>query len=211
MFRCCVFKWTRRDSNPQPSACKAVALPIAPQAHLLRVIANTHKRSHLDGTRTRICFSALRDSQVSSQLDYEAIYYKSSLLLRCLTTAPPFYIPPLSNTHWWIRVRASLADGQTAVLATLTGLEPVTFCVTGRRPNQLDYRAIYYALCGDASLQKRPKAGRNNGTRTHALTIISRALYQLSYAPFKYPMSDSNRRPPDSYQAHLFANTSEAI
>lgn len=26
--------WTRRDSNPQPSACKAVALPIAPQAHL---------------------------------------------------------------------------------------------------------------------------------------------------------------------------------
>ena len=35
-----------------------------------------------------------------------------------------------------------------AISATLTGLEPATSAVTGRRANQLRYRAMLIDLCG---------------------------------------------------------------
>ena len=33
-------------------------------------------------------------------------------------------------------------------MATLTGLEPATSAVTGRRANQLRYRALLFSFCG---------------------------------------------------------------
>ncbi len=67
------------------------------------------------------------------------------------------------------------ADFQSAALptelqrqmATRKGLEPSTSGVTGRRSNQLNYRAI----------------GGNNRTRTCDIMLVRHALYQLSYAP----------------------------
>ena len=47
--------------------------------------------------------------------------------------------------------------------AELTGLEPATSCVTGRRSNQLSYSSKYY-------LRSR------GGTRTHYLQLMSLSL-----------------------------------
>ena len=48
------------------------------------------------------------------------------------------------------------------------GLEPTTSAVTGRRSNQLNYRAIF---------------GGNNRARTYDPLLVRQMLSQLSYAP----------------------------
>ena len=53
-------------------------------------------------------------------------------------------------------------------MATRKGLEPSTSGVTGRRSNQLNYRAIF---------------GGNNRARTCDIMLVRHALSQLSYAP----------------------------
>ena len=53
-------------------------------------------------------------------------------------------------------------------MATRKGLEPSTSGVTGRRSNQLNYRAIF---------------GGNNRARTCDPMLVRHVLYQLSYAP----------------------------
>ncbi len=58
------------------------------------------------------------------------------------------------------------------------GLEPTTSGVTGRRSNQLNYRA---------SLVPNKVYGGNNRARTCDITRVRRALYQLSYAPLSLP------------------------
>jgi hypothetical protein len=55
-----------------------------------------------------------------------------------------------------------------AVLATLTGLEPATSAVTGRRANQLRHRALLY--CCSAA----PRAGTPYGIRTRATALKGR-------------------------------------
>ena len=53
-------------------------------------------------------------------------------------------------------------------MATRNGLEPSTSCVTGRRSNQLNYRAVN---------------GGNNRARTCDPLLVRQMLSQLSYAP----------------------------
>lgn len=53
-----------------------------------------------------------------------------------------------------------------AVLATLTGLEPATSAVTGRRANQLRHRAL---LCSQYDWLRTP-----NGIRTRATAVKGR-------------------------------------
>ena len=60
-------------------------------------------------------------------------------------------------------------------MATRKGLEPSTSGVTGRRSNQLNYRARWY--------RRQKGSGRNNRTRTCDILLVRQALYQLSYAP----------------------------
>ena len=48
-----------------------------------------------------------------------------------------------TRTHI-LRLRAGTPDLlEEGAIATLTGLEPVTSCVTGKHSNQLNYRAMY--------------------------------------------------------------------
>ena len=54
-------------------------------------------------------------------------------------------------------------------MATRKGLEPSTSGVTGRRSNQLNYRAKL--------------GGGNNRARTCDPMLVRHVLYQLSYAP----------------------------
>ena len=61
-------------------------------------------------------------------------------------------------------------------MATRKGLEPSTSGVTGRRSNQLNYRASLV-------FNKKRYSGGNNRARTCDITRVRRALYQLSYAP----------------------------
>jgi hypothetical protein len=56
-------------------------------------------------------------------------------------------------------------------MATRKGLEPSTSGVTGRRSNQLNYRAKCF--------------GGNNRARTCDIMLVRHALYQLSYAPLQ--------------------------
>ena len=58
-------------------------------------------------------------------------------------------------------------------MATRKGLEPSTSGVTGRRSNQLNYRARQFAGVG----------GGNNRARTCDPMLVRHVLYQLSYAP----------------------------
>ena len=55
------------------------------------------------------------------------------------------------------------------------GLEPTTSAVTGRRSNQLNYRAI-------RGTSKSPFGG-NNRARTYDPLLVRQMLSQLSYAP----------------------------
>jgi hypothetical protein len=59
-----------------------------------------------------------------------------------------------------------------AVLATLTGLEPATSAVTGRRANQLRHRALI--SCVYCSLRHCRRARTPNGIRTRATAVKGR-------------------------------------
>ena len=63
-------------------------------------------------------------------------------------------------------------------MATRKGLEPSTSGVTGRRSNQLNYRAIYHRTGFPANLIGRGRRIRTLGTR-----FWRPLLYQLSYTP----------------------------
>ena len=60
-------------------------------------------------------------------------------------------------------------------MATRMGLEPTTSAVTGRRSNQLNYRAR-------SGTFKSPLGG-NNRARTYDPLLVRQMLSQLSYAP----------------------------
>ena len=60
------------------------------------------------------------------------------------------------------------------IMATRKGLEPSTSGVTGRRSNQLNYRAIF---------------GGNNRARTCDPMLVRHVLSQLSYAPERPPVT----------------------
>ena len=48
-----------------------------------------------------------------------------------------------------------------AAVATLTGLEPATSAVTGRRANQLRHRALLYCRCSTSPCRKYPLRDSN--------------------------------------------------
>ena len=62
-------------------------------------------------------------------------------------------------------------------VATRKGLEPSTSGVTGRRSNQLNYRARQFR-----GIQGGQNGG-NNRARTCDPMLVRHVLYQLSYAP----------------------------
>ena len=79
------------------------------------------------------------------------------------------------------------------------GLEPTTSAVTGRRSNQLNYQAEYYA---ELLLRTIPHHfGGNNRARTYDPLLVRQMLSQLSYAPIRpifrwaYRLSFENRCP----------------
>ena len=78
-------------------------------------------------------------------------------------------------------------------MATRKGLEPSTSGVTGRRSNQLNYRAklgfnIYQT-------EVRLNSGRGRRIRTLGTRFWRPMLYQLSYTPIWWAFTGSNRGP----------------
>ena len=76
-------------------------------------------------------------------------------------------------------------------MATRKGLEPSTSGVTGRRSNQLNYRAIFlYETQLSLYFSGRGRRNRTLGTR-----FWRPLLYQLSYTPIWWAFTGSNRGP----------------
>ena len=76
-------------------------------------------------------------------------------------------------------------------MATRKGLEPSTSGVTGRRSNQLNYRAIFLSKdSGRCNLSWQGQKDSNLGTR-----FWRPMLYQLSYTPKWWAFTGSNRGP----------------
>ena len=63
-------------------------------------------------------------------------------------------------------------------MAALTGLEPATFAVTGRRSNQLSYKTKGDGIYPDGQL-----IGRSETTRTSNPSAPNRVRYHLRYTP----------------------------
>ena len=78
-------------------------------------------------------------------------------------------------------------------MATRKGLEPSTSGVTGRRSNQLNYRAILYSVY--AINQGCLYSGRGRRIRTLGTRFWRPMLYQLSYTPVWWAFRDSNPGP----------------
>ena len=77
------------------------------------------------------------------------------------------------------------------MMATRKGLEPSTSGVTGRRSNQLNYRAIEkYDIQLALDVSGRGRRNRTLGTR-----FWRPLLYQLSYTPIWWAFTGSNRGP----------------
>ena len=76
-------------------------------------------------------------------------------------------------------------------MATRKGLEPSTSGVTGRRSNQLNYRAIF--CIGHSVVLFLSGRGRRN--RTLGTRFWRPLLYLLSYTPIWWAFTGSNRGP----------------
>ena len=74
-------------------------------------------------------------------------------------------------------------------MATRKGLEPSTSGVTGRRSNQLNYRAKFMANKSEKTY------GRGRRIRTLGTRFWRPMLYQLSYTPVWWAFRDSNPGP----------------
>ena len=77
------------------------------------------------------------------------------------------------------------------MMATRKGLEPSTSGVTGRRSNQLNYRAIFCIGHSVALFL----SGRGRRNRTLGTRFWRPLLYLLSYTPIWWAFTDSNRGP----------------
>ena len=77
-------------------------------------------------------------------------------------------------------------------MATRKGLEPSTSGVTGRRSNQLNYRAILESI---QTAQHCNFHGRGRRIRTLGTRFWRPMLYQLSYTPVWWAFRDSNPGP----------------
>ena len=86
-------------------------------------------------------------------------------------------------------------------MATRKGLEPSTSGVTGRRSNQLNYRAIFLSKTAVAVMI----SGRGRRNRTLGTRFWRPLLYQLSYTPMWWAFGDSNPGP-DGYEPSALTN-----
>ena len=77
------------------------------------------------------------------------------------------------------------------MMATRKGLEPSTSGVTGRRSNQLNYRAIFLSKTAVAVMI----SGRGRRNRTLGTRFWRPLLYLLSYTPMWWAFTGSNRGP----------------
>ena len=77
-------------------------------------------------------------------------------------------------------------------MATRKGLEPSTSGVTGRRSNQLNYRAILVSIF---TASAGYLFGRGRRIRTLGTRFWRPMLYQLSYTPKWWAFTGSNRGP----------------
>ena len=83
-------------------------------------------------------------------------------------------------------------------VATTKGLEPSTSGVTGRRSNQLNYRAIFGSTLEHYityNLRCKDFYGRGRRIRTLGTRFWRPLLYQLSYTPVWWAFGDSNPGP----------------
>ena len=119
--------------------------------------------------------------------------------LRGSNSLPPPWqggaLPDELSPQWCLRSESNQRheDFQSSALptelqrqmATRKGLEPSTSGVTGRRSNQLNYRAkCETVLCQLHKIKsERFHFGGNNRARTCDIMLVRHALYQLSYAP----------------------------
>ena len=78
------------------------------------------------------------------------------------------------------------------MMATRKGLEPSTSGVTGRRSNQLNYRAI---KCFMMNRSLCHFSGRGRRNRTLGTRFWRPLLYLLSYTPMWWAFTGSNRGP----------------
>ena len=77
-------------------------------------------------------------------------------------------------------------------MATRKGLEPSTSGVTGRRSNQLNYRAIHFYIENSFRCNS---FGRGRRNRTLGTRFWRPLLYLLSYTPIWWAFTGSNRGP----------------
>ena len=94
-------------------------------------------------------------------------------------------------------------------MATRKGLEPSTSGVTGRRSNQLNYRAILGSIMNSTELGS---PGRGRRIRTLGTRFWRPMLYQLSYTPTYTHLKDGwwaftgSNRGPAGYEPAALTN-----
>ncbi len=150
-----------RGSNPLPPPWQGGALPDELNPHNGSGSEKCRMTVHKSGASGR---NRTIDTGIFSPLLYRLSYRG---VLAAQLPMPVSKKPATSSKRTGCQLKKELA--------TRMGLEPTTSAVTGRRSNQLNYRAV-------KDLPRSPFGG-NNRARTYDPLLVRQMLSQLSYAP----------------------------
>ena len=138
-----------------------------------------HSKCELSAAQSRVINGADDEARTRYlHLGKVALYQMSYIRIWCLRTES-------NHRHGDFQSPALPTELQKHIMATRNGLEPSTSCVTGRRSNQLNYRAIYKSICKHMTYLLN--YGGNYRARTYDPLLVRQMLSQLSYAPKMSP------------------------